>query len=58
MEDEVLEVVIRVRLTKRERDKAHLWAKAYGDKLSEFFRRMLRSLPEEPPTIPQPPVKP
>jgi hypothetical protein len=58
MEEETLEITIRVRLTKKERDKAHQWAKAYGDKLSEFFRRMLRSLPDEPPKIPPPPVKP
>lgn len=48
---------IKIRLEDWEYQKYYEWAEAYGDDLSAFFRRMLRSLPETPPEIPQPPVK-
>lgn len=48
---------IKIRLEDWEYQKYYEWAEAYGDDLSAFFRRMLRSLPDAPPKIPQPPVK-
>lgn len=58
MNDESLDVTVRVRMSRKERDKLTKWAKAYGDEKSGFMRRLLLSLPDNPPTIPQPPVKP
>lgn len=48
---------LRVRLSEEEDEIIDKWAKAYGEDRSAFVRRMLRSLPDEPPVIPQPPVK-
>jgi group I intron endonuclease len=48
---------IKVRLSEEEYEKLRSWANAYGDDMSGLVRRMLDSLPDKPPTIPQPPVK-
>ncbi len=56
---ETLEVTIRIRLSVKQREKAKAWASVYEDDLSGFFRRMLDSIPDSPPSpMPPPPVKP
>jgi hypothetical protein len=48
---------LRVRLTPQEKEKLLAWSIAYGEDTSTFVRRMLQSLPDEPPVIQPPPIK-
>jgi hypothetical protein len=49
--------VLRTRLETPEFEKVMRWCEAYGEDPSTFLRRLIRGLPNNPPQIPQPPIK-